>query len=189
MMCSVGEQKHKVRQEIKNILKVYSSVQRDRQIESIGQQLETLPAYRKAKTVMFYWSISGEVGTKDLIGRAKEMNTQIALPVVMDKGEMVPYEFTASGDLVPGSLGILQPDAQRASPVSLDKLDVVIVPGVAFSRQGKRLGRGGGYYDRFLKKLPSSVKRIGLAFTFQVFEDLPFDPLQDEKVDLVITAQ
>ena len=68
-----------------------------------------------------------------------------------------------------------------------DDIDLIVVPGVAFDKKNIRLGRGHGYYDRFLSGLPKRTKTIGLAFDFQVLEDLPQDP-HDVPVSTIITA-
>ena len=87
--------------------------------------------------------------------------------------------------LIKGPYGVRQPSARTG--VSLSKLDVVVVPGVAFDRRGNRLGRGKGYYDRFLKKLPKKTHRIGLAFDFQILPAMPVSR-HDLGVDKVLFA-
>ena len=86
-----------------------------------------------------------------------------------------------------GPYGIRQPKEKSKKPVGLKSINLVIVPGIAFSHDGQRLGRGGGYFDRFLKKLPKKTLKVGLAFDFQIVKDIPFFP-HDIPVDLVLSA-
>ena len=86
-----------------------------------------------------------------------------------------------------GPFGIKQPKKDQIKPINLEDIDLVVVPGLAFDRKNNRLGRGGGYYDRFLKKLPSSASTVGLAFDFQIVENLPVTSL-DVKVQALLTS-
>lgn len=85
-----------------------------------------------------------------------------------------------------GAFGIMEPDTDAAFD-DLASIDVVLVPGVAFTPDGDRLGRGRGYYDRFLAKLPASTLTIGLCYPSQLLPQLPIDPW-DRKLDKVISA-
>ena len=181
--------KEKARLKVRQALKACAQEELKRQSRLIQEKLEGLEAYRKAKVLMFYWALPGEVETEDLIRKAKEEKKTVTLPVVIDKVTMQPYEFISSNELVTGTFGVKQPDIRVCRKIENERLDAVIVPGVAFDASGKRLGHGKGYYDDFLSKLDPKVLTIGLAFSHQILEDLPFNPLQDRKVDLVIQAQ
>ena len=89
-----------------------------------------------------------------------------------------------------GSLGkhVVVPDSDPAAALPADprSLDVVIVPGLAFTRRGDRLGQGGGWYDRLLAELPDDCTTIGVGFSIQLVDDLPVEP-HDTRVDVVIT--
>ena len=71
--------------------------------------------------------------------------------------------------------------------IDIEEIDMIIVPGLAFDREKNRLGRGAGFYDRFLKRINPPTKKIGIAFEFQVLENLPIHPPVDEKVDTVVS--
>jgi 5-formyltetrahydrofolate cyclo-ligase len=181
--------KEKVRARVRKAFKAQAQDELDRQSRLIQEKLENLPVYRQAKVLMFYWALPGEVETERLIRKAKEEKKTVTLPVVIDKGTMQPYEFRSSSELVTGAFGVRQPDGRFCRRIEVERLDAVIVPGAAFDMSGKRLGRGKGYYDTFLRGLKAKAVTIGLAFDHQIVEDLPFDPLQDRKVDHVIRAQ
>ena len=137
---------------------------------------------------MFYYPLKREV---NLLGAIREALKQkrVCFPVIdLKEGNLIPYEVKdLAKDLVKGPLEIMQPDRERAREVELRDIDVVIVPGLAFDRKKNRLGRGKGFYDRFLKRLDKKTRRVGVAFDFQLIPSVPAHPPQDEKVDLVVT--
>ncbi len=106
--------------------------------------------------------------------------------------EIVPFVLHALDELEPGFYGIPEPKKTlREQPdrtATLQEIELVLVPGLAFDAKGNRLGRGAGYYDRFLAKLPKSVKTVALAFECQLFESIPVEP-HDRKVDYIITEE
>ena len=90
-------------------------------------------------------------------------------------------------DFISGPFGVMEPNTQYAKEVSIEEIDAVIVPGLGFDREKNRLGRGAGFYDRFLKRITPSVKRIGIAFEFQISESLPINFSLDQKLDAVVS--
>lgn len=103
------------------------------------------------------------------------------------EGDDMAAYFAGPSRLSKSSLGVLEPDPRVSKPVDPAELDVVLVPGVAFDRSGHRLGRGRGFYDRFLKSSPRHVCRVGIAFSAQVStEELPVEPW-DEVMDWILT--
>ena len=111
--------------------------------------------------------------------------SQVAYPRVVD-GEL-EFAMCAEGALVPGAFGVLEPPSWYPA-VSLDRLSVVLVPGLAFTPGGGRLGQGGGHYDRLLSRLPGGIRTIGIAFDEQLVEALPMEP-HDQGVHLVLTPR
>lgn len=156
--------------------------------ENVARNLQGLPLYKGADCVMFYYPLKREV---NLLGTIREALKQkrVCFPVIdLEKGDLIPYEVKdLAKDFVKGPLEIMQPDTERAREVELQDIDVVIVPGLAFDRKKNRLGRGKGFYDRFLRKLDKKTGRVGVAFDFQLIPSIPTHPPRDEKVDLVVT--
>lgn len=154
----------------------------------ILERLINLKVFRQANTVLFYASCRGEVDTWQMMNRAWGMNKRVAVPKVQIESKMiVPVAVRSSGDLRPGAYGILEPEYHSDNAVSPGSLDLVIVPGVAFDRRHHRLGRGAGYYDRFLAGLSSSTPTLGLAFDFQIVETIPEIGPHDRAVHEVLT--
>ncbi len=154
---------------------------------AIGRRLKRLPLYRKAKRLLCYVAFDGEVETRPILYQALADGKRVAVPVTDPRRKrIVAVEITdPDRDLrAKGPFGIPQPAAGRR--IRPSELDLILVPGIGFDRKGGRLGRGGGYFDRFLEKAPKKIPRVGLAFRFQVVEKLPWEP-HDEPVSRVIT--
>jgi len=145
--------------------------------------------FKRARVVMFYVSLQDEVDTLSMIDEALKAGKRIAVPVILKKDKrLIAGEIhNRLEDLESQHFGIYQPRQDRVKEVPLDDIDLVVVPGVAFDRKNIRLGRGHGYYDRFLSGLPKRTKTIGLAFDFQVLEDLPQDP-HDVPVSKIVSG-
>jgi 5-formyltetrahydrofolate cyclo-ligase len=139
----------------------------------------------RAKIVMFYKAFKGEVDTDIMIKAAQKLGKIVVVPVCGNNRELIPCILKEGVRLLRGPYGIWEPAVKRS--VALDSIDLVIVPGLAFTKDGKRLGRGKGYYDRFLSRLSSRAATVGLAFDFQVLADLPTNAM-DVSVQKVIAA-
>jgi len=134
---------------------------------------------------MFYKAFKGEVDTEDMIKAAQKIGKIVVVPVCGENRALIPCILKEGARLLRGPYGIWEPVIKKS--VSFNSIDLVIVPGVAFTKDGKRLGRGKGYYDRFLSRLSLHAATIGLAFDFQVLADLPADAM-DINVQKVIAA-
>lgn len=163
-----------IRKEIKKKLRQQNNTQRLRKSRTIKDKLFALTEFKKANYVMFYVATEEEVQTQKMISAAQKIGKQILVPVIFkgDKTIKVSLVENINRDLSQGPYGIMQPKPDNIREVPIEKIDLVIVPGLAFDQHGNRLGRGGGYYDRFLANLSHKVARIGLAFNFQLLEKL-----------------
>lgn len=185
--------------------------QKDRLIPILCDQLFSLPALVMARTIFVYLELPGEVPVRpllnDLIFRRNQAGDRATTPVrriavpwcdgnklrfLFLSSEFKPDQlFSAGGcpELAPGAFGILEPvsglKSDRHVRAEPDRAEVVLVPGMAFTSDGIRLGRGKGYYDRFLAQTRPETARIALAFHEQLFDTLPTDDW-DEKVDQVL---
>ena len=181
--------KHKIRKEIKHKFKRYSALEKSKKSDIIRIELFNEEEFKKAKVVMFYVSLKDEVNTYLMIDEALKAGKRVCVPVILkEEKRLIAGEIhNRLEDLESQHFGIYQPRQDRVREVPLDDINLVVVPGVAFDKKNIRLGRGHGYYDRFLSGLPNTTKAIGLAFDFQVLEDLPQDP-HDIPVWRIITA-
>ncbi len=151
----------------------------------VKEKLFKTSVFKKAKIVLFFISFGGEINTQDMIKEARKSGKIVAVPVCKRNGIMRPSVLLEKTRLIRGLYGIYEPAIKRF--VNLEDLGLVIVPGIAFDKKGNRLGRGKGYYDRFLRKLPEKTSSIGLAYDFQILPHIPANIL-DKKVDRVIFA-
>lgn len=151
---------------------------------AVEQQLWRLPVFQSASRLALYSPVQNEVATLQLLRDALAARRQVAMPRV--SGENLQFALIQSPeDLLPGTFGVLEPTS-GCELVAVESLELVVVPGVGFDRQGHRLGYGKGYYDRALGKAGASVHRVGLAFDFQLVERLPvFD--HDMRLHYLIT--
>ena len=142
------------------------------------------PLFLAAEHVALYYGIAPEVATRPFL-KTLLIDKKIYLPQVNRQGGMVFRRLCfPSKDLHKGAYGIMEPRAACPSR-SAGRMDLILVPGVAFDGKGGRLGRGGGYYDRILKKA-SRVPKFGLCFREQIVKKVPMTA-HDVWVDRVIT--
>ncbi|GHT10845.1 hypothetical protein FACS1894170_03630 [Planctomycetales bacterium] len=139
--------------------------------------------------LMTYISFANEVAT-NIAEYLLEMPCRfLAVPLIRGN-DIIPIRLESMNELAAGQYGILEPLPSIAdSPlrqVSTTDIDVVFVPGLAFDRSGNRLGRGKGYYDRFLRQLKPEAVKIGLAFECQIFDKIPTDS-NDVQLDGIVT--
>ncbi len=180
--------KDKIRKEIFNRLRTQSKEERAEKSRRIRDILFQEEDFRNARCVMWYVSTEEEVDTREMIKETFKMGKKVCVPVIVkDSKRIVASEIVDLSALTKGPYGIYQPEGDSIRQVALKDIDLVVVPGVAFDACKVRLGRGHGYYDRFLKDLPGGAKTIGLAFHFQVVEKLPRDS-HDVPVSKTITA-
>ena len=151
---------------------------------SITERLLSLTEYKEAKTILVYAAFRNEVITKAIVEDALANNKVVGMPKTYEKGIMEFYSIFDYEDLVPCNHGILEPPEEiLVKPEEA----LIVVPGVAFDIHKNRIGYGGGYYDRYIKRY-SDMYKIGLAYDFQIMDAIEVDE-HDEAVDIVITEQ
>ena len=153
---------------------------------SIMSSVLTHPHIQEEDTILMYHSLPDEVDTHSALDKLLAMGKKVLLPKVISDTEMTIHEYTGKDSLQPSEpYGILEPTTPELSIINC-QLSIAIVPGMAFDRQGHRLGRGKGYYDRFLSRIPN-IYKIGVCFPFQMLESIPSEST-DVVMDEVITS-
>ena len=143
---------------------------------AICERISALKEFASAKNVMIYMPIKGEVDVRGLLEKSKTFLTPIT------KGNVI-YPALVSENLRKGAFSV--PEPLDDTPF-LEKIDIVIVPGVAFGRDFNRLGFGKGYYDRFLNG--KTALKIGVCHSFQLLDSVPKDA-HDVRMDIIITEE
>ena len=185
MESTLSEQKKALRKEMRSKRASMSKEDRDIASHKIVSNLLNNPIYKSADTIMAYSSMPEEIQLNELFDNAFANDKILAIPLIIGRGTMRPVFLPTVEDLVVGDFGIMTVRQDKRQFVEFDNIDCVIVPGAAFDRQGNRLGLGGGYYDRFLQRVPNA-KRVALSFDYQLLETVPAEP-HDAKMDLIIT--
>ncbi|MCF7879017.1 MAG: 5-formyltetrahydrofolate cyclo-ligase [Candidatus Omnitrophica bacterium] len=159
-----------------------------RRSKNVETKLSSLSLYKNSEIIMFYYPIEGEVNIKEIIRKAC-LEKKVCLPVtdLLNKTLRIFEIDDLDCGLAKGAFGIKEPNKKKAKELDINEIDTVIVPGLAYDYNRNRLGRGGGFYDRLLKKLPNSVQKLGVAFDFQILKSLPTNLFTDQKVDLIVT--
>jgi len=181
--------KQDIRKETVKKLEAQNKLEKNEKSLLIKEKLFALPEFKKAKIIMFYVSTEFEVDTRDMIDDALAMGKKVAVPCVFEneKGKMTSSLIkNRVEDLVKGPYEIYQPSKEAYTQLSSSEIELVVVPGVAFTKDGVRLGRGAGFYDRFLKGISKETCTIGIAFDLQVVSGLPHGE-HDVPVDKIIT--
>ena len=175
--------KKEIRREVKQAVLALSAAEREVQSQQVCEQIERLIAEHNPATVALFSPLPDEVNVAPLIG---SLACRVVLPRVGDKADGTPeMEFFdyAPQAMASGAYGIVEP--QSGEPCRAEDVDLMIVPGVAFASDGRRLGRGKGYYDRYLSQAGFRAYCVGVCYACQLREDIPAE-MHDKKVEKVI---
>ena len=147
--------------------------------------LVALEPVRSAAVVAAFVSRTDELDTRPLLDSLRTRGCGVLLPVLEGDNSLTWRRYAGAESLVAGRFGLLEPAAD-AGDAALADADVVVVPGVCYDVEGRRLGRGGGSYDRALRGLSRRVPRVGMALDSEIVEQVPV-VAHDERVDIVVT--
>ena len=160
--------------------------ERSRLTDLVEETLFALTEVASARSVLLFYSFGTEVPTKGMAGRLVSAGKRLLFPYLTEEGVMEAAEVGPGDSLEPSEYGPSEPGNRVA--VDPAEIDLVIAPGLAFDRDGHRLGYGGGHYDRYLGRTHPNAPRIGVGFSLQMVEQVPVEPA-DEPVDIVVTDQ
>jgi len=148
--------------------------------KEIQDNLRKVDFFRSAKSIGAYYSIGSEVQTQDILQEILNAGKQLALPKVV-KNDLVFKKITSFSDLEQGNFSVMEP---KEKCESVKNLDVIIIPAIALTRDGFRLGYGFGYFDRFLHGKKSKI--IALSYAKQIVKSFPRDD-HDVKINCIVT--
>jgi len=170
------ESKKALRKTMKLKIESQKVSERRQRSRTIHKKLFSKESFLKSKCLMLYCSNgTGEVETGPIIKKALKMGKKVVLPVTLVKDrDIAPVYLRDIKGLKKGPYGIYEPSGPlNKKSAGLKNIDLVIVPGLAFDGKNNRIGRGKGYYDNFLRRLPKGKSKIGLGFSFQLFSRVP----------------
>lgn len=156
---------------------------------AITDRVMAMPEYQKALCVMWYVDVRDEVRTRHALPQTLTSNQKIVVPYCVD-GELELFHLESMDELELGMYKILEPKASlrdvASKKATIEELDLVLVPGVAFDRQGGRTGHGKGYYDKLLENARPDTPLVALAFECQLFDEIPMQS-HDIYMDAIVT--
>lgn len=184
-MKNLDEDKKKVRKKVKTTLEQLSEEKRVEYTKQISAQLYDLNEWKQAKIIGMTISIPPEIPTLHMIEQAWREGKEVAIPKCNPENKTMQFKkITSFEQLESVYSGLLEP-IENTKEVIPEEMNLLVVPGLAFTRDGYRLGFGGGYYDRFLSLYKGAT--VALAFECQLVDDLPTE-LHDIPVHQVVTV-
>jgi 5-formyltetrahydrofolate cyclo-ligase len=175
------------RADMRRVLAAMAPEDRRERASLATRRLVGLDVFRKATVVMLYMAMETELDTTAIALRAFQLGKVVCVPRVdWERRDMHAVEVSSFDDHIMevDEHGVRMPVGGRL--VVPETIDLVIVPALAYDPSGNRLGRGGGYYDRFLSRLRRSATKVGLAFDVQIIDEVPVEE-RDVQVDMIVT--
>tara|TARA_Y100000310_G_scaffold345795_1_gene470055 strand:+ start:2411 stop:2956 length:546 start_codon:yes stop_codon:yes gene_type:complete len=153
----------------------------------IQKNLFELPEYTNSKIILFYVSIASEPQTHEMIKQALADGKKVAVPITSFRDKTLCLsEISSLGDLEKKETGLIEPKKEKICNISLEQIDLVIVPGVCFDKEGYRIGYGGGFYDRLLRNAKHETAVVGLCFAQNIEQSIPRQS-HDAKMNKIVT--
>lgn len=166
----------------------------------IANKLYESEYYKEVSKIFIYVSFGAEINTKIIINKALNDGKKIYIPRSDYKTKLMEaVQIKSLNELIEDSYGILSPNLEN-EPIDPNELDLIIIPGVAFDKNGGRIGYGAGFYDRYLKRITKDnhkrIPKVALAYDLQIVEkvpmykeDMPIDYILSEKENIICTTE
>ena len=162
-----------------------SSDDAQKKSQNICSKINELPWFTEAKTVALFVPIRGEIDLQILF---QNSDKQLLLPLVQNRTTLSFHRVKELSSLQKGSFNILEPQPTQHPIVPIEDIDLFLVPGLAFSKTGERVGYGGGYYDRILSQKKEGAHSLGVGFDCQIVQP-GFSEKHDISLDAVLTEK
>lgn len=177
------EDKKSIRGEVRRRIKLMSEDDKHTAARAIFEAVEATPEFSEAHCVALFAAMWDEVPTDETLERWRSLGKRVIVPRV--EGEIMRYYDYSPECMTEGAFGIMEPIGEVE--VEPSAIDLMIVPARAFTPRGERLGRGGGFYDKYMSKSEFRATKFGISFACQIFDTLPADP-HDIAVDRLFYA-
>jgi 5-formyltetrahydrofolate cyclo-ligase len=187
-MEEVKEAKNEIRRETAEKLNILTEEERGAKAAQIENRLFEFANFLESRIALLYVNSPHEVDSEAILKRCFEYGKIMVLPAyTADKYEMQLMKVdNLKKGLKKGPRGILQPDPNHCQKVPVDCIDIAIIPGIALDEKGSRIGSGKGYYDRLIPELPTTTRKVALAYEIQIVPQIPMEA-HDKYVDIIIT--
>lgn len=192
-MKTIIEQKKEVRKSIQLIKRNLTDEYLSSASKKITNALMKTETFIKANTIMCYLSFGTEVNTTPIINECYKQGKTILIPIIMSNTDGTSYMEASelidpNIDLAPGSMGILEPKESTIRIKDPKTIDLIVIPGLAFDKNGNRLGYGAGYYDYYLKRVRDDCYQIAITFSCQLIDTIPIEE-HDRPIPHIITER
>ena len=187
-MEEIRATKSQIRKDIAKTFETFSESQINEKTRAIEGKLFEFANFLESRTALLYVQSDHEVQTSAIINKTLQYNKVVVLPSF----DPETFEMTLlkvdhpEKELKPGPRGVLEPDPDLCKIVPIDRIDIAIIPGIAFDEKGGRIGTGRGYYDRLIPKLAITTRKVSLTFEEQILQQIPLES-HDKHVDIIIT--
>jgi len=191
-MDQIYEEKKKIRKEILSFRNNMNQYEKNKKDTIIKEKFLDSDYYKKSKNIFIYISYGSEINTKEIINIALNEGKSVFVPrTVFETKAMDAVKINSLDNMKKVKYGALEPSEEEPY-ISPDDLDVIVVPGVAFDRDGGRTGYGAGFYHRYFKKISKDrakkIKKVALAYDFQLINNIPMND-KDVRIDCIITEK
>lgn len=183
LAADAGEAKRELRRRLLGGRNLLSEQQRSAAGRALCDLVLAMPETQMAGTVAAYWSIGAEPGTHSLVYALWKRGSYVLLPLLRPDADLDWASYEGPDSLRPGPRGLLEPVDPVRGAAAIASADLVIVPALAVDRRGLRIGRGGGSYDRALRRVGGQVPTIALLYDGELLDEVPAGP-HDQRVDL-----
>jgi len=187
-MEEISAAKIQIRADIANTISALSESEINEKTSAIGNRLFEFANFLESKIALLYVNGNLEVQTKSIIQKSYSYNKIVVLPAFDPEsfGMKLMKVDSSEQELTSGPRGVLEPDASKCKVVPMDRIDIAIIPGLAFDEKGGRIGSGTGYYDRLIPRLAITTRKVALTFEEQLVPQVPMES-HDKHVDIIIT--
>ncbi|MEU6849252.1 5-formyltetrahydrofolate cyclo-ligase [Actinacidiphila alni] len=190
-MSEVGERKTRLRTHLLHTRRMMTAAERDTASAAVLRAVRDLPEVAPPGPVAAYVSMGTEPGTRELIESLRRAGTRVLLPVLLDDNDLDWAEYEGADTLRRTERGLFEPAGPLLGPQAVTQARAVLLPGLAVDTHGVRLGRGGGSYDRVLRRLRETAANpllMVLLYAHEVVEHVPQEP-HDHPVDVAVTPE
>lgn len=175
------DEKKEIRREVRRRIGALGAEEKSRAAEQIFSDIESMECFRSAHNIALFAAMNDEVPTAIALERWPQLGKHIVVPRV--EGDIMRFYDYSPERMQTGAFGIEEPMGDEE--FAAGDIDLIIVPARAFTLRGERLGRGGGFYDKYMSQPAFRATKIGIAFSCQIFDNLPYDK-HDILVDSVV---